>query len=85
MPGAEGPPEPPVRREVVDILRQALGARPGPLDPLSAEDRDLMGGATEAEKHVAAHELLRDMAKAANNVVMTDWTTADLPDDPDWA
>jgi len=52
---------------------------------VSPRDQELVAGATEEEKGVAAAQVLWDIAGAANFVDMGDGTLASLPDDPDWS
>jgi len=84
--------EPPVRREVVDLLRRLdpVRAHPDlwiafhPATALSLRDRELLASATEEELQTAWHEVLQ-LAKAGNLVEMGDGRLASLPDDPDWS
>ena len=74
MATTEDPPEPPVRRDVVDALRRQHHAW---------RRRKLLRTATPAELLTAELEALWD---APNSLVeMADGTMAKLPDDPDRA
>jgi hypothetical protein len=91
MPTAESPPEPPVRREVIELIRRLdlFGTHPDSAGAhaadLSPGDRELLATANEREKHVAALEVLRELARAGIRVETPDGAVADLSDDPDWA
>ena len=87
----DGPPEPPVRREVIELLRRLDPFRSYPdpigalLPKLSSRERHLLASATQAELQMAALEALYDAARVEHLVEMEDGTMAPLPDDPDWA
>jgi len=78
----DGPPEPPVRREVIELLRKLdpRGAHPGAVAQLSPEDWRLLAGATNEEKRAGVRQVT-DMAKAkAGTLVrMKDDTMTALP------
>jgi len=82
---------PPVRGEVVELLRRLdrLWTRPElwiaaqPATLLSLWDRELLASATKDELQTAALEALHDLAKAGNLVEMGDCTLAALPDNRD--
>jgi len=75
----DGPPQPPVRQDVVEALRRFHPSHAS----LSRRERKLLQTATPAELLTAELEALWD---APNSLVeMADGTMAKLPDDPDRA
>ena len=85
-----GPPEPPVRREIVDLLRRfdpfrvksdAMEAPAAEALALAPEERELLKSATDDEKRVAAVESLRALVTIID---MGDGTSGVMPADPDW-
>jgi hypothetical protein len=79
---SDGPPQPPIRREVIDAL-QRLRPSQGRQLFVSRRARKLLSTATPAELLTADLEALWDTPKVDNLVEMADGTMATLPPDPE--